>query len=102
MLTRKLRQDRHPRHAAEVQENIVPLRSDHHNAVDEQPPRAALFLHEDILARTLAYEQDLHQWRIAELEAGRGDPGRPTYEEAFGGTQSTRHRYHAADSFSPL
>ncbi|KIL64794.1 hypothetical protein M378DRAFT_162958, partial [Amanita muscaria Koide BX008] len=104
MLTRKLRQDRHPspRHAAEVQENIVPLRSDHRNAVNEQPPRATLFLHEDILARTLAYEQDLHQWRIAELEAGRGDPGRPTYEEAFGGTQYTRHRYHAADSFSPF
>jgi hypothetical protein len=56
----------------------------HRSAVDERPPRATLFLHEDVLARTLAYEQDLHQWRIAELEAGRGDPGRPTYEEASG------------------
>ncbi|KAF8333696.1 hypothetical protein F5887DRAFT_1259663 [Amanita rubescens] len=110
MLTRKLRQDRHPRHAAEVQENIVPrqVTPNHHKAVDEWPPRATLFLHEDVLARTLAYEQDLHQWRIAELEAGRSDPGRPTYEEAssrlhsfgaFGGTQSTLHRYHVADNF---
>lgn len=45
---------------------------------------STLFLHEDILARTLAYEQDLKQWRIAELEAGRGDPGRPAYQEAIG------------------
>jgi hypothetical protein len=52
--------------------------------MNEQPPRATLFLHEDILARTLAYEQDLCQWRIAELEAGRSDPGRPAYEEASG------------------
>ena len=52
--------------------------------MDHRPPGATLFLHEDILARTLAYEQDLHQWRTAELEAGRGDPGRPTYEEASG------------------
>ncbi|KAF8334436.1 hypothetical protein F5887DRAFT_1139377 [Amanita rubescens] len=106
MLVRKLRQDRHPRHAAEVQENVVPLRADHHSALDEWPPLATLFLHEDILARTLAYEQDLHQWRITELEAGRGDPGRPTYEEAilqvFGGTQSTQHRFHAANSLSPF
>ncbi|KAM6499398.1 hypothetical protein JOM56_004906 [Amanita muscaria] len=105
MLMRKLRKDRHPRHAAEVQENVVP--PDNHIAVDERPPRATLFLHEDILARTLAYEQDLHQWRITELEAGRGDPGRPTYEEAsvlqaFGGTQCTQHRFHAANSFSPF
>ena len=44
-------------------------------------PHMTLFLHEDILARTLAYEQDLRQWRISELEAGRSDPGRPKYEE---------------------
>ena len=76
-----------------------------------------LFLHEDILARTLAYEQDLRQWRISELEAGRSDPGRPKYEEvgnhcrpfgvlphqyllqAFGGTpnSTTQHRCHAGD-----
>ncbi|KAF8334439.1 hypothetical protein F5887DRAFT_1273589 [Amanita rubescens] len=121
MFMRKLRQDRHPRHAAEVQENIVPRQVNihHHRSVDEQPPGATLFLHEDILARTLAYEQDLHQWRITELEAGRGDPGRPTYEEAsgrlhsfgchaspvlqvFGGTQPTQHRLHTADSFEPF
>lgn len=49
--------------------------------MNERPPSAALFLHEDILARTLAYEQDQRQWRISELESGRDDPGRPTYEE---------------------
>ena len=52
--------------------------------MDEHPPYLTLFLHEDILAHTLAYEQDLQQWRIAELEAGWADPGRPTYEEASG------------------
>jgi hypothetical protein len=30
---------------------------------------------------TLAYKKDLHDWRVAELEAGWGDPGRPEYEE---------------------
>ena len=49
--------------------------------MNERPPSATLFLHEDILARTLAYEQDQRQWRISELESGRDDPGRPTYEE---------------------
>jgi hypothetical protein len=80
-------------------------------------PHMTLFLHEDILARTLAYEQDLRQWRISELEAGRSDPGRPKYEEvqslsfiwcfvsllqAFGGTPNsiTQHRCHAGDGFS--
>ena len=78
-----------------------------------------LFLHEDIMARTLAYEQDLRQWRISELEAGRSDPGRPKYEEvgehfrsfgvlphhyllqAFGGTPNsiTQHHCHAGDGF---
>lgn len=50
--------------------------------MDEHPPRVTLFLHEDTLARTLAYEQDLRQWREVELAAGRSDPGRPEYEEA--------------------
>jgi len=82
-------------------------------------PHMTLFLHEDIMARTLAYEQDLRQWRISELEAGRSDPGRPKYEEvgehfrsfgvlphhyllqAFGGTPNsiTQHRCHAGDGF---
>jgi len=52
--------------------------------MDEHPPSSTLFLHEDILAWTLAYEQDMQQWWIAELEAGRGDPSRPTYEEVSG------------------
>jgi hypothetical protein len=50
--------------------------------MEERPPRTTLFLHEDLLARTLSYEKDLKQWRTAEVEAGRGDPGRPPYEEA--------------------
>jgi len=89
MLTRKLHQNRHEQHAAEVQENIVPFNSNHHIAMDEQPTGLMLFLHEDTLVRTLAYEQDLQRWRIAELEAGQGDPGRPSYEEAFGDTPVT-------------
>jgi hypothetical protein len=52
--------------------------------MDERPTGLTLFLHEDTLARTLAYEQDLQRWRIAELEAGRGDPGRPSYNEVSG------------------
>ena len=43
-----------------------------------------LFLHEDIIAKTLAYERDLKRYRLNEIEAGRGDPGRPTYVEVFG------------------
>jgi len=66
----------------------------------ERPPRVTLFLHEDILARTLAYERELCSWRTAEAEAGRGDPGRPPYEEVFGGTQVTPHRYHAAENLA--
>jgi hypothetical protein len=46
--------------------------------------RGTLFLHEDVLARALAYEQELQRWRIAELNAGRGDPGRPMYDEVSG------------------
>lgn len=53
----------------------------HHRHMDACPPQVTLFLHEDILVHTLAYEQDLHQWRVAELQAGRGDPGRPPYKE---------------------
>jgi hypothetical protein len=49
--------------------------------MNQTPPTCTLFLHEDILLRTLAYEQDLQKWRIAELEAGKPDPGRPSYDE---------------------
>jgi hypothetical protein len=49
--------------------------------MEQNLPISTFFLHEDLLARTLSYEQDLQKWRIAELEAGRADPGRPTYNE---------------------
>ena len=57
-----------------------------HRVIDHDvaPPTSTLFLHEDVLARTLAYEMDLQTWRITELEAGRSDPGRPTYGEVSG------------------
>jgi len=57
---------------------------DHHRGMDKHPPSLMLFLHEDILACTLVYEQELQHWRIVEPEAGCSDPGRPTYEEASG------------------
>jgi hypothetical protein len=100
MLECKLHKDQHPRHAVEVRENLVPstvfflfvlvnfcldpVDMSHHNTMDQNPPRSTLFLHEDVLARNLAYEQDLQAWRISELEAGRPDPGRPTYNEVSG------------------
>ena len=55
----------------------------HHIEMDSSPPIATLFLHEDLVARTLAFELDLVQWRLAEIEAGRGDPGRPNYLDSF-------------------
>ena len=55
----------------------------HHSEIGRGAPVATLFLHEDLLARTLAFELDLKQWRLAEIEAGRGDPGRPNYLDAF-------------------
>jgi hypothetical protein len=55
----------------------------HHSETDSSLPIATLFLHEDLVARTLAFELDLKQWRLAEIEAGRGDPGRPNYLDAF-------------------
>jgi hypothetical protein len=56
---------------------------DHHRMMGQRQVLSTLFLHEDIVARTLAYELDLQKWRIAELKAGRSDPGRPTYHEAI-------------------
>jgi len=47
--------------------------------MDSHPPMSTIFLHEDTLARTLAYEQGLQAWRCAELSAGRPDPGRTAY-----------------------
>lgn len=77
---------------------------------------STLFLHEDIIVRTLLYEQRLQKWRIEELKAGRGDPGRPSYDtvgwlfqllsvlklnyfQVFGGMPTTRHRYHVVREF---
>lgn len=55
----------------------------HHSEMDSSLPIATLFLHEDLVARTLSFELDVKQWRLAEIEAGRGDPGRPNYLDAF-------------------
>jgi len=104
MLERKLRKNRHPKHAAEVRENLVPVEINHHRPMDSHPARATLFLHEDILARTIDYEEDLYNYRVAELNSGRSDPGRPEYDEVFGGAPSTGtpHRYHVSNSFPPF
>ena len=101
MLDRRLRQDKHPSHAAEIRENVIPCMSfwfarvtkktvisvivnlNHHSEMDRSPPIATLFLHEDLVARTLSFELNVKQWRLAEIEAGRGDPGRPNYLDAF-------------------
>jgi hypothetical protein len=40
-------------------------------------------LHEDLVARTLQFERELKDWRLAEIQAGRGDPGRPGYGYVF-------------------
>lgn len=96
------------------------MQAQFHVAGDERPTRATIFLHEDIIARTLAYELEVYQWRIDELKAGRGDPGRPTFQQvrsssfihwqylaspilqAFGGMPITQHRYHAAFNMFPI
>jgi len=44
---------------------------------------ATLFLHEDIVAKTLQFEHELMAWQIAEIQAGWGDPGRPGYGYIF-------------------
>jgi hypothetical protein len=49
-------------------------------AIDLRPPRARSFLHEDI---ALQFERELKEWRIAEIQAGRSDPGRPGYAYIF-------------------
>ena len=57
----------------------------HHDSTDLHPPKVTLFLDEDVVVRTLAYERELQIWRIDELKAGRTDPGRPPYREVSGG-----------------
>ena len=51
--------------------------------MDSSLPIATLFLHENLVAWTLAFELDLKQWRLAEIEGSRGDLGRPNYLDAF-------------------
>jgi len=81
MLERNLYEVRHPRNVAEVRENLLPLSPTQHDLMDQRPPQLTLFLQEDVVALALAYEQELQEWRIAELTAGRTDPGRPPYRE---------------------
>ena len=47
--------------------------SSEHRLFDFRPPHATLFLHEDLLAKTLHFERQVKEWRLAELRAGRGD-----------------------------
>ncbi len=54
-----------------------------HVLIDYRPPHATLFLHEDLVAKTLQFERELKKWRLAEVQAGRGDPGRPDYVYVF-------------------
>jgi len=75
-------------HVSSLTNTILVLRnmivdSSEHRLFDMRPPHATLFLHEDLLAKTLQFERELKEWRLAELRAGRGDPGRPRYEYAF-------------------
>lgn len=56
--------------------------------MDKKTPLSTLFLHEDILARTFSCERDLQDWRLAQIDAGRPDPGRPSYIEVSGGRDS--------------
>ncbi|KAJ7982874.1 hypothetical protein DFH06DRAFT_712207 [Mycena polygramma] len=84
MLKRGLRENRHPRYAAEVRENLVPVRRDLHMRSNEGTPSLTLFPHEDVLAKALEYELALAALRQAEVDAGRADPGRPSYEAAYG------------------
>ncbi|KAI0297762.1 hypothetical protein BC826DRAFT_154195 [Russula brevipes] len=65
--------------------------------MDSSSPIATLFLHENLVAQTLAFELDVKQWRLAEIEAGRGDPGRPNYVDAFS-MPFTEHRWHSRGS----
>ena len=59
------------------------VNADAHMQMDSRPATASLVLHEDLLMRTLHFELEYQAWRLSELHAGRGDPGRPAYEYAF-------------------
>ncbi|KAJ7125099.1 hypothetical protein C8R44DRAFT_782319 [Mycena epipterygia] len=83
MLVHNLRENRYPEHAAEVRENLVPLSATYHGMADRGTPRLTLFPHEDVVAKTLQYELDVREWRLTEVIAGRGDPGRPPYSPGY-------------------
>ncbi|KAJ7130260.1 hypothetical protein C8R44DRAFT_978392 [Mycena epipterygia] len=83
MLERNLRENRHPTHGAEVRENLVPLSVTYHKMVDKGATGLTLFPHEDVVAKTLEYELDVREWRLNEVNAGRGDPGRPSYISGY-------------------
>ena len=44
-----------------------------HVLIDYRPPHATLFLHEDLVAKTLQFERELKEWRLAEVQAGWQD-----------------------------
>jgi hypothetical protein len=97
MLDRNLREDSYPAHAAEVRENMVPRTlstascetgSQSEIRYTRRHRSDASSLHPLLarrpIARTLAYERDLKAYRLNEIEACRGDPGRPAYNEVHG------------------
>ena len=55
-----------------------------HDSMDATPALYTLFLQEDLIARTLAYERDLKAYRLNEIEAGCGNAERHAYNEIFG------------------
>ena len=64
--------------------DVLKVRSDIHDGMDAKPTLYTLFLHEDLIAQSLMYERDLKAYRLNDIEAGQGDPGRPAYDEVFG------------------
>ena len=102
MLDRNLREYPYLARAAEVRENVIPrtlfvelfqptscetdvlkVTSDIYDGMDGKPALYALFLPEDLIARTLLYERDLKAYRLNDIEAGQGDLRRPVYNEVF-------------------
>ncbi|KAJ7770587.1 hypothetical protein B0H16DRAFT_1881577 [Mycena metata] len=94
MLERRLREDKHPAHAAELRENIVPATATLHGRSNCGLPSLTLFPHEDTLARTLEYELEVAKIRQSEVDAGNADPGRPLYLSGYGGQTGTPCRVH--------
>jgi len=89
------------------------VRCDVHGGMNDIPPCWTLFLHEDIIARTLAYKLDLKTYRLNEIEVGREDTGRPTYKEVFGASwiplpslllssPNQGCRWHCAPNMDPI